>query len=218
MSASSFFTPDELGRIEQAVRRAESGVSGEIVPVFVARSGPYEQGNLRAGITFAALFILAWLTLYEFGGTWGGHWFYTPGALVTLTVLVFSTAFFAAVSVPRFRCLFITGKELDETVDVAARMAFLKQEVFRTRQRTGMLIFISLLEHRVEVLGDTGISGKVSPGEWDGIVKTIVDGLKNGRSADGICEAVDAARQLLLKNGFTAAPDDTNELPDNLRL
>jgi len=219
MSTSTpFFSSQELQRIEEAVRQAESKISGEIVPVFVGKSDSYEQGNLRAGTVVLGVAMLLWLLLYEFVSGWGGHWFYTPGGLILLAVLSFSAAFFAAMFIPRFQLLFISKKELDASVDRAARLAFLKQEVFQTRHRTGILIYISLLEHRVEVLGDTGIAAKVSPDEWNHIVEIIVDGLRKKRKAEGICLAVDEAQQLLLKNGFVIEPDDTNELPDNLRL
>lgn len=218
MSQSPFFTSDELKRIEDAVKQAESSISGEIVPVFVERSDTYGKANFRAGILTAALCALVWLLLYEFNPSWSGHWFYTPEALLVLLALGFFVAYFLALLLPVFRRLFVTGAEFAQTVDEAARLAFLKQEVFHTRQRTGILIFISLFEHRVEVLGDTGISAKVSPQEWGHIVQTIVTGLKNNRKTEGICQAIDEARQLLLKNGFVIEADDTNELPDNLRL
>lgn len=218
MSATPFFSDEELRRIEEAVKQAESQISGEIVPVFVARSDAYEYGNLRAGLSAAAVAVTVWMLLFEFGTHWGGHWFYAPESLLSLGVIAFLAAFSAARWLPGFRRLFLLGSELDEAVDRAARMAFLREEVFHTSQRTGILIFISRFEHRVEVLGDTGISAKVSADEWKHIVQTIVQGLKTGRKTEGICQAVDEARVLLLKNGFTIAPGDINELPDNLRL
>ena len=218
MSKSLFFSPDELKRIEESVKNAESKISGEIVPVFVARSHPYGQAALRAGILAASLAAMLWLPLYEFDMQWGGHWFYTPVALVLLAALAFMAAFFAATYISAFRRLFVSKSELTRAVDEAAHLAFLKQEVFLTRHRTGILIFISLFEHRVEVLGDVGIAAKVSPDEWKHIVQTIVNGLKNNRRTEGICQAIGEAQQLLLKNGFVIEPDDTNELPDNLRL
>lgn len=218
MSKNLFFSPDDLKRIEKSVRKAESGISGEIVPVFVERSGAYGKANFRAGVLSASLAILVWLLLYEFNPAWGGHWFYTPEALALLVGVAFFAVYFAALYVQGFRRLFITKAELAQTVDQAARLAFLKEEVFHTRQRTGILIFISMFEHRVEVLGDTGIAAKVSVDEWNHIVQTIVKGLKNNRRAEGICEAIAEAQHLLLKNGFVIEADDTNELPDNLRL
>lgn len=218
MGTFRFFSDDELRRVEEAVKQAESKISGEIVPVFVERSGTYGKANFRAGVGAASLAMVVWLLLYEFNPSWSGHWFYTPEALALLLTLAFFAVYFTALYVPGFRRLFITGNELSQTVDQAARMAFLKEEVFHTRQRTGILIFISLFEHRVEVLGDTGIAAKVSADEWKHIVQTIVTGLKNNRKAEGICQAIDEAGRLLLKNGFVIEPDDTNELPDNLRL
>lgn len=218
MSKSPFFSPGDLKRVEEAVKKAESGISGEIVPVFVEHSAHYGKANFRAGVSAASSAIIIWLLLYEFNPSWSGHWFYMPEALALLVAAAFFAVYLVALYVPGFRRLFITGGELSRAVDRAAHLAFLKQEVFHTRQRTGILIFISLFEHRVEVLGDTGISAKVSADEWNHIVQTIVLGLKNNRKVEGICQAIDEAGQLLLKNGFVIEADDTNELPDNLRL
>ena len=215
---SHFFTEDELKRIEEAVREAESNVSGEIVPVFVGQSDPYEHGNLRAGVVFACLSAMVWVVLYEFAAGWSGHWFYTPEALMILMIAGFCLGFVLATFVPLFRMVFVLGNELGPSVERAAKLAFLKEEIFKTKNRTGILIFISKLEHRVQILGDTGISEKVSQAEWNHVLDTIIHGLRTNKKTEGICKGIKEAQELLLKYGFTADADDTNELPNNLRL
>ena len=218
MNTNTFFSGDELRRVEDAVKQAENGISGEIVPVFVSRSDTYEQGNLRAGFLVLSFSAVVWILLYEFFSGWGARWYFTPEALISIMVFAFCAGFFLARFVAAFRLLFILEKEKAESVDKAANIAFLKEEVFNTHKRTGILIFISMLEHRVEVLGDTGISEKVTPEEWYHVVEIIVNGLKSNRKVEGICEGIQESRALLLKNGFVAAGGDTNELPNNLRV
>lgn len=218
MGKSKLFTDDELSRIEQAVKQAETGISGEIVPVFVGRSDGYEQGNLRAGIAFGTIASLSWMAVYEYSNNWSGHWFYTPEAFGMLTILAFAVGYFAAMFIPLFRLIFILKSELAEAVDMATKLAFLKEEVFKTKNRTGILIFISHLEHRVQIMGDAGISAKVSKDEWNHILDTIIKGLKSNQKTEGICKAVDESKQLLLKYGFVAEADDTDELSNNLRI
>jgi putative membrane protein len=217
MSPSSLFSPEELNRIEQAVKRAEERISGEIVPVFVPYSDEYEIGNLRAGVAFSFLSALVWLGFYEFRTGWDGHWIFSPELLLILMAVSFTAAFFAARSFFKFRLLFLLPAEKSEAADRRAQRAFLEQNVFQTRYRTGILIFISEAEHRAEVLGDTGISAKVSPEEWEHVLHYILDGMRQKNKAEGICAAVEAAGELLLKKGFPKEADDQNELSDNIR-
>lgn len=218
MSMKSFFTDTDLRRIEDAVKQAESKVSGEIVPVFVGRSDGYEYGNLRAGVAFAGLAAMLWLLLYEFAAAWGAHWFYTPEALIVLLLMGFCFGFFLAMYVPLVRMVFVLKNELTEAVAHGAKLAFLDEEVFRTKKRTGILIYISKLEHRVQILGDKGIAEKVSQDEWNHILDTIIKGLKTNQKTDGIVKAIGEAQDLLLKNGFVIEEGDTDELTNNLRV
>ena len=79
------------------------------------------------------------------------------------------------------------------------------------RDETGILVFISVFEHKVWILADRGINEKVSEDQWDDIVKIIVDGIKHNRPAESICEAV-AKIGDLLKMHFPIGRDDTDEL------
>ena len=218
MTTTTFFSPQELERIEKAVQKAETEISGEIVPVFVAQSDEYEIANLRSGLTFSISSAVIWLILYEFSKLWEMNWFYAPETLILLMTISFCAGFFLAYFFPSFRIRFMLAKEIYTAVDKQAALTFLREDVFNTSQRTGVLIYISLLEHRVEVLGDTGISAKVTPEEWNRVLEYILKGLKGKDKADGICKAIDATRYLLLEKGFAIRADDKNELPDNLRL
>ncbi len=98
-----------------------------------------------------------------------------------------------------------------------ASVAFLEEEVFKTRERTGILIFVSLFERRVVVLGDEGIHRRVKPGEWEGIVADIVAGIRARRPADALIEAIGRCGALLERRGVELRPDDKDELADGLR-
>ena len=99
-----------------------------------------------------------------------------------------------------------------------AAEAFVSEEVFNTRDRSGILIFLSLLEHRVMVVGDTGINARVKAQEWHAIVKTIVDGIVAGRPAEGLIEGIRQRGALLALKGVARRSDDRDELPDSLRM
>jgi putative membrane protein len=90
--------------------------------------------------------------------------------------------------------------------------------VFATRDRTGILIFLSLLEHKVRVLGDSGINAKVQQSDWDGVTQLIVSGIRERRATDGLVAAIRECGRLLDAHGFRRRSDDKDELSDNLRM
>jgi putative membrane protein len=94
----------------------------------------------------------------------------------------------------------------------------MQEEVFNTRQRTGILIFVSFFEREVIVIADKGISKVVDQKDWDGIVRFIIEHIRRGKIVDGIEGAIKRCGELLLEKGFVIAPDDINELGDDLRV
>jgi len=114
---------------------------------------------------------------------------------------------------------FFAGQDLiDHRVALRAADAFIAEEVFKTRDRTGILIFLSLEEHKVLVVGDRGINDKVERSEWEDVVARIVRGINDGHPADGLVDAIGQCGALLRKHGFERATDDVNELPNRLRV
>jgi len=92
-----------------------------------------------------------------------------------------------------------------------ALIDFRKYGLNKTRDKTGVLIMVVLQFRRVEVLADQGINDQVPEGYWDGIVWTITNSFKEGKSCEGICNAVEAVGQMLAEK-FPRKPDDTDEL------
>ena len=211
---SKLFPKSDLARIEAAVQEAESKTSGEIVPYVVEQSDFYEEAEWRAGALLGVLALITFATIRRFTTAWLPLDF-AEIALVTL-VAAGAGALVVRFIAPVKRVF--AGRHIERRVHQRAAEAFVVEEVFDTRDRTGILLFISLLEHRVIVLGDSGINAKVGASEWDDIVKTVVAGIRNGRPADGLIEAIRKCGILLQKEGMTIRPDDKDELPDNLRL
>ena len=102
-------------------------------------------------------------------------------------------------------------------VERRAAAAFLEQEVFKTRRRTGILLFLSLFERRVMVLGDSGIHQKVQEGEWDGVVRQVVQGIRGGHTGDALVAAIRECGSLLERHGLMREAGDADELSDELR-
>ena len=136
----------------------------------------------------------------------------TSGEIVVCVIPKSDTYF-----MPPLQRLFAKQKMLHR-VWQRAYQAFVDEEVFETKARTGILIFISLLERQVVVLGDSGINQKVTLKTWDDIVQKIINGIKSGQPAAGIISAVTQCGLLLKEHGFAKTGDDTNKRPDVIRL
>ena len=219
MSIQKRFTDQDFERIKAAVKEAESKISGEIVPVFVERSGFYTIANYRSAMIVASLFFLIIILLDR----------YVPS--LTVYEPVYDPLFiFLAVAVggilgaafPHFiqpaKRWFINQKHLDEATRKKAENAFLQEEVFNTRHRTGIMIFVSFFEREVIVMADRGISKVVDQKEWDKMVRGIVEHIRKGKITEGIEAAIKRCGEVLLEKGFRQDPDDVNELRDDLRI
>jgi putative membrane protein len=214
MNVDKFFSARERELVERAVGSAEGRTSGEIVPVVVARSDEYLGASWKAA-TLGALAAVGVAEALHLGlGMWGTSevWIVLPAAVGA------ALGFAAGAFVPWLRRLVLSGEEMDREVRQRAVEAFVKHEVFATRERTGVLVFLSLFERRVVVLGDSGINARVKAGEWDDIVAGIVAGIKRGQPGQALVDAIGRCGDLLQREGVERRADDTNELPDRLHL
>ena len=85
----------------------------------------------------------------------------------------------------------------------------------RTVGRTGILIYLSLAEHRAEIVADEAIHAKVANGVWGDAMADMIAHVREGRIADGMIAAVRDVGVILTAH-FPRADDDRNELPDRL--
>lgn len=214
MSLNSRFSPEQLERIKAAVKKAEDSISGEIVPVFVERSGFYTIANYRGGVLLAALTFVAIIIFDR----------YIPALAIFDPLLILLIVSAAGIlggalthTLPLLKRALISREHLDQATRKRAETAFLEEEVFNTRQRTGILIFISFFEHEVMVLADRGISKVVEQKEWDDMVQHIIEQVRMGRITEGIEDAILRCGEILHEKGFLKSADDINELKDDLR-
>lgn len=212
------FTDAEREQIRNAVEEAERRTAGEIVPYVVGRSGQYEIAAWRGG-AFGALIaaVIGLAVAWSYDG-WGLGWLYSAwGMVIVMTVGGVLGALVAWFVVP-LRRLLGGPSRMAERVHRRAQAAFLEEGVFATRDRTGILLFVSLLEHRIVVLGDEGINRAVRQEEWDEVVARIRRGVQSGRLAEGLVDAIGMCGELLHRRGVGIRPDDTDELPGDVRV
>ncbi len=216
--AMTTLSDTDLQRVRTAVQQAEARTSGEIVPYIVKKSDSYTSASWRASAFGLLLGALIGFGLSQFNNTWGFGWLYTNWGVV-LVMLIVGAGFFALahfqMGVKRFFAGYLA---LNKRVQQRAVQAFLTEEVFNTQDRTGILLFISLMEHRILVMGDSGINAKVQQEDWEEVVARIKKGIKQDKFPDGLVDAIHMCGELLERSDVKIRSDDKNELSDDLRI
>jgi putative membrane protein len=204
-NAENFFPDAEQDRIQQAVLAAEAKTAGEIVPMIVTSSARYTEVELIGVVTGLFLGVIAeWF----WSDPWGSEY-------LNLWPIVGALVGFLIGKIPLVKRLATPKSRQVEAVHRLALASFSEHGLHYTREHTGILILVSLLEHRVEVLADRGINAKVEPDTWQEIAGILTMGLKSGKAADAFCKAIDRCGEILATH-FPRAEDDKNELPNRL--
>jgi putative membrane protein len=206
MDAQTFFTNEEQNRIEHAVSEAEKTTAGEIVPVIVSASGTYAEVELvgmGCGIVV---------------GTLAGFIFHDPWAYLhsqLLWPLGGAVLGFLLTRIAAVKRRLIARSRVSDAVQARSLAAFTAHGLHYTKANTGILLFVSLLEHRVIVLADRGINEKVEPGTWNEVVQMLTAGLKSGNACEAFCRAIERCGAILAQH-FPRSADDVNELSNKL--
>lgn len=224
-------TAQDLDRIAAAVAEAEKTTAGEIFCVLTPEVSDYRETPLVWAA--AAALVLPAAALFAgfrpemltrlFGGWSIGHAAALDGAILSAlsTYIALQLAVFVVaalvVSIPPVRRALTPGALKTARVRRAAMEQFLSHGLHVTQNRTGVLIFAALAEHRVEVIADEGVYAVAPDAVWDEVVADLVDGLKRGAVADGFVAAVRRAGAILASH-VPPRGGDLNELSDSLTI
>lgn len=209
MSLFGGLSPQDLREIEIAVEQAELSTSGEIVPVLVKQSS--DRAYLPALTMVLGLAVA--VAIHLLNSTWGKY----PEFNLYMLLCFFTLSGFGVGWIP-FVQRFILGKaKLMSRVHEKACATFLMEGLTETQDRTGVLIFISLFERSVEIIGDKGIHSKLPEGAWDKSCKRLAKEIADGHLKTGLIQTIQEI-SALLKLHFPRKSDDQNELGNPLRL
>lgn len=203
-----FLSEKDKEQVRAAVGRVEQQTAGEIVPMVTSESADYPLANV-SGATVFALPIALLLTPAVGGMLWVGD--QNMWVFLLIFAVLYAALYFGIDHIPALKRLFVSKDEMEEAVESAAMSEFYRQGLYRTRDATGVLIYISVFEKKVWVIADRGINKKVGTDQWNGIVSHIVEGIKQNRQTAAICEAIEMVGDLL-KDYFPVRPDDEDEL------
>jgi putative membrane protein len=203
-NAETFLTQAEQDALVECVKKAESTTSGEIVPVIATMSYEYPRAGLIGSLILGSLAAMA-LTL-----ALGREDMWVFLALFLALFLCFSRLFDA---VPALKRPFLSKREMREEVAEAAFTAFHAHGLHDTRDKTGIILYVSVYERSVQVLADKGINDLVNPQAWEEVVAMVTEGIRAGKPGEALCAGVTRCGEMLSER-FPIKPDDTDELPN----
>lgn len=206
--ARKLLNQQEKTQVEAAVQAVEKRTSGEIVCMIVSSSYHYPMSNV-IGATALALPLA--LILTPLSGAW--LWLGTQNMWLFLGIftILFIAGYLLVKHTAAFKRIFVSRREMDEEVEEAAVTSFFHHGLYRTRDNNGILLFISVFEHRVWILADQGINDKVPEGHWDAIVARLTEGIRRKQAPAAICRAVNTIGEELRQH-FPIKTDDADEL------
>lgn len=201
----------ERNQLDAAVARVEARTGAQIVVACVAKSDTYPELPWKAfacAASIAAFAVPAGQTLQP-GWTTAA----TPLWVSLIVLGAGAAAALLAIFVPRFARLFLRDARAEVEAQHHAKVMFLDHELFATRKRCAVLLFVSMLERHIVVLPDKGIRSRIPDAIWNGVIEVMREPLARGRRADAIGAGLAAIEAALLAHGWHGGAQKEDELP-----
>lgn len=204
-----YISDEDIQKISHAVQKAEEKTEGEIVPVIVQRSSTV--GHVPLTLTMLILLMLVIVELPYSDLLWVKPWVYAwPFLIIVIYYLSFALARLSWI-----QKVFVPERDEVDQVHQRAHLEFYLNKINKTRNHTGILIFISVMEKKAVILADEGISSKLPQETWNEILQKLGGQLRGGNWGFGFIEAIEACGHHL-KHHFPAQADKTDQLKNQL--
>ncbi len=204
MGTSAFTDQAAKAEVASAIKEIERVTCAEVVVAVRASSGHYRHTDYLVGfaLSFAALLVFLF-DPHEFSIDW----------MPLDSILAFALGAFVSASVPPLRRALTSRKLMRANVRTSARATFFDLGIGKTAGRTGILVYVSMFEHGVEVVPDLGIDAAVLGAPFQSAIAALDAALHRGPSFPRFTEALRALGPILGK-ALPRLSDDVNELPD----
>jgi putative membrane protein len=214
---------DDHAKVSAAIAAAEAKSDGEIIAIATDQSDAYHDVGLHYAVLvlFLVLAVFAiWPHQLELWWTRLMGWTDEPSMrqLLTLLLGIALLKFLVVLYILKWRplrLLLTPGSTKTRRVRRRAVMLFKTGAERRTIGRTGILIYLSMGEHRAEIVGDEAITAVTTPETWGEAMAALLKDVKEGRPGDGIVAAVGLIGDVLAEH-FPKSSEDSNEIPDKL--
>jgi putative membrane protein len=197
---------EDRENISTAIRAAEAKTSGEIVCVLARTSSDATALPifLAAVVALALPWLLLAVTEFSFQ------------RILLLQIVIFF-ALSLLLCLPRVRVALLPRRARRAAAHRAAMEQFMVRGIARKKDRSGILIFVSLAERYARIIADEGIAARVPQSDWQAAVDSLVTHMSSGRIADGFLSAINACETVLVTH-FPRTEMSRDELPDRIYL
>ncbi len=220
----AYLSAQDAALVTAAVTAAEKGTSGEIVTVLAGQSDGYSDIALAWATiaAFTAMSVFAVWPAFFLGmidaisGGWSHEW--TTGETLTVMLGIGLVKFLGVWLIQLWqplKFLLIPGPVKTARVHARAIAHFKVGAERRTHGRTGIMIYLSMGEHRAEIVADEPIAVKVAAEVWGEAMADMLAEIKLGRTAEGMAAGIRDVGAVLAQH-FPRSDEDLNELPDRL--
>ena len=218
------FGAEDHALVTAAVTAAEASSDGEIVTIVAEKSDSYHDVGLHYAVLTMLLLppllaVLPQSAIDRVMGLFlGWNEMLTRGALMAFLFVALAAIFLIvryALAYMPLRMALTPGSTKSRRVRRRAIELFKVGAERRTHGRTGVLLYLSLREHRAEIVADEAIVSKVAPELWGEAMADLIEEVKAGRPGAGMAKAVERIGAVLAEH-FPRSHGDTNELPDRL--
>ncbi|MDY7097564.1 MAG: hypothetical protein SXU28_05445 [Pseudomonadota bacterium] len=225
----SYLSEAEHKIVSDAVGEAEQNTSGEILTVLADRSDGYTDVALWwalavsfTAMSFFAAFPQPFLDFWDDAivgpvlGGWGFEW--STGEIVTATLALGIAVFALMLAIQSWQLLkfaMIPSPIRQARVHEQAVRHFKVGAERRTHGRTGILIYLSMREHRAEIVADEPIARRVDAEVWGEAMADMLGQIKQGHIAEAMAVGIRDVGFVLAEH-FPRGDEDENELPDRL--
>lgn len=216
-------TAEDHKRVSEAIALAEEKSDGEIIAVTTEYSDKYHDAALHWAV-LAVMIMLAAVWAWPGLLDWWHHLIFGGWEEPTLRSRYGLLFFFALVKflgvllVLRYmplRLAMVPGSTKTRRVRRRAIDIYKAGAERRTIGRTGILVYLSMGEHRAEIIHDDAITEVVDEDTWGEAMAALLVPVKEGRVVDGVVEAIAEIGDVLAEH-FPKSSEDTNEIPDKL--
>ncbi len=207
-----YFSAEQATRIQETADRLERRTGVEILTAVVGKCDAYPEIPWKAFALGSAVgALIFWICSFLQPGC-----IMTGGVLPPVVIVLGAGAALALLSVfwPAFGRLFLDGPRMETETKQYARSLFLERELFRTRDRTAVLLLVSLFERRVVLLPDRGVEDRLPPQTLQDIIARMGPLLRSGDRFRALQEGLSLLEEGLLQAGFVPAAGAQDRIPE----
>lgn len=205
---------EDVRALEDKVASLEAKCDVEVVPVIVRASSHYPQTKITWALLITVIFLGLWDILDM-------EVFWDQGLKAAIFVALYLICVFVVgpwVSRWSWVQMLLTHRDVEfEQCLKRAEAEFHSGKISQTKRQNGILIYISMLEHRVIIKGDEAVYSKVNGEKWQEAVDAVLAGIRKKQMAQGIGDALNVMEGLLQEH-FPVHSEKINEIPNTLLI